>query len=80
MPPRKRPQNSDPVTSEVQVLIERVSASISVVDSAMMRAAAEDQDTAKDFYILDDVTPRYLKLRSLLDVVHASLSASLHDA
>jgi hypothetical protein len=74
------PPNSDPVTSEVRALVERVRASISVVESAMMRAATEDLDTAEDFFILDDVTPRYLRLRSLLDAVDAHLSAALHDA
>ena len=80
VPPRERPHSSDPITSEVQALIERVRASISVVESAMLRAVAEDLDSAKDFFILDDVTPRYLKLRSLLDAVDASLCTALHDA
>jgi len=80
VPPGERPQSSDPVTSEVLALIEHVSASIDLVDSAIMHAAAEDLDTAKDFFIMDDVSPRYLELRSLLDAVHASLRATLHDA
>jgi hypothetical protein len=77
--PRDQIQSSDPVVSDVRALIGRVRASISVVETAMKRTGPEDQDTASDFFILDDVTPRYVKLHSLLDAVHASLSAALHD-
>jgi len=80
VPPRERHRNSDPVTSELRDLIEHVSASIHVVDSAIKRAVAEDPDTAKDFFILDDISPRYRKIRLLLDAVHASLTATLDDA
>ena len=77
---RNRSYSSDPVVSEMHALIERVRASIGVVEIAMVRTGEPDQDTAGDFFILDDVTPRYQKLRSLLDAVDASLSAALHDA
>jgi hypothetical protein len=77
---RNRTHSSDPVVSEVRALIERVRASIGVVEIAMESTSGQELDTAEDFFVLDDVTPRYRKLRSLLDAVDASLSAALHDA
>jgi CRISPR/Cas system type I-B associated protein Csh2 (Cas7 group RAMP superfamily) len=78
--PRNEIQSSDPVVSDVRALIQRVRASIGLVEIAMTSTGRQDPDTADDFFILDDVTPRYLKLRSLLGAVDASLSAALHDA
>jgi len=68
----------DPVTSEVRALLQRVRASIHLVETAM-RADRDEPADSDDFFILDDVTPRYLNLRRLLDVVDASLCAALHD-
>lgn len=78
--PRDKTQSSDPVVCDVRALIQRVRASIGVVEVAIKSTGEQDLDTADGFFILDDVTPRYRKLRSLLDAVDASLSAALHDA
>jgi len=75
-------RSSDPVTGDISALIERVRASISLVEAAAGRADTEDHDTDgnEEFFILDDVSPRYSKLRTVLNAVEASLSAALHDA
>lgn len=81
LPPCGRNPDSDPVAADVRALILRVRASITVIESAMQQADLQhDGPDGEDYFILDDVTPRYLRLRSLLDAVDASLIAALHDA
>jgi hypothetical protein len=70
--------SSDPVMSDIRALLQRVRASIHVVETAM-NTDGDALGHSDDFFILDDITPRYLKLRRLLDVVDASLCAALHD-
>lgn len=60
--------------SDLRALLQRVHAGIGVVESAMKTANGEDSDTS-DAFVLDDITPRYLKLRCLLGEVDASLRA-----
>jgi hypothetical protein len=71
--------SSDPVMSEIHALLQHVRASIHVVEAAMNTDGDAPGDS-DDFFILDDITPRYLKLRRLLDVVDAGLCAALHDS
>ena len=73
-----RNPSPDPVTSEIGALLKHVRASIHVVETAMKSDA--ELGNSDDFFTLDDITPRYLKLRRLLDVVDASLCAALHDS
>jgi hypothetical protein len=82
VPTREGTRSSDPVACDISALIERVRASIGLVEAAMRRADTEDLDTDgnEEFFILDDVSPRYSKLRTVLNAVEASLSATLHDA
>jgi hypothetical protein len=42
----------------------------------MKTANGEDSNTSNAFFVLDDITPRYLKLRCLLGEVDASLRRS----
>jgi hypothetical protein len=68
----------DLVTSEVRALLQRVRASIDMVETAMKMD--DERVDSDDFFILDDITPRYLKLSRLLDFIEASLRAALHDS
>jgi hypothetical protein len=79
-PQDERNQSQDPVLSDIRALLQRVHASIGVVESAMQTTTGEDADTSDAFFVLDDITPRYLKLRFLLGEVDASLRAALHDS
>jgi hypothetical protein len=73
-------QGHDPVMSDLRALLLRVHASIGVVEDAMHTALGQDADASETFFVLDDITPRYLKLRFLLGEVDASLRAALHDS
>lgn len=52
------------VVSDLVSLIEHVQASVRLIESAIASEAAPDsQDATADVVVLDDVTPRYFKIR-----------------
>lgn len=60
-------------------LMERVKASMALVESALAREApAGDQETTAGIFVLDDVTPRYARARAALNACSAGLGAALH--
>lgn len=79
MPQDAGHRSHDPVLSDIRALLQHVHASIGVVENAMHSTTGADVDTSDKFFVLDDLTPRYQKLRCLLDEVDASLRAALHD-
>ncbi|MGJ4941479.1 hypothetical protein ACQR1W_12975 [Bradyrhizobium sp. HKCCYLS1011] len=52
---------------------------MSMVEAKLDCACSDDPNENDTFFILDDVTPRYLKLRRVLDAVNTSLQDALHD-
>ncbi|MFH1340511.1 MAG: hypothetical protein ABIL01_04740 [Pseudomonadota bacterium] len=66
------------IVSELVLLIEQVQAGLKQLDAAIARESASgSQDTAGNVYVLDDVTPRYVKASAALDTCNAGLGAAL---
>ena len=64
------------VVSDLVALIDRVQASITLIESAQARQGAAEAEFG-DVVVLDDVTPLYLKAGAALDACNASLNATL---
>jgi hypothetical protein len=64
------------VVSDLVSLIDRVQASIKLIESAQARQSAAEAEFA-DVVVLDDVTPLYAKAGAALDACNASLNATL---
>ena len=64
------------VASDLVSLIDRVQASIRLVETAQAREAAIDAQPA-DVVVLDDVTPLYAQASAALEACNASLTAAL---
>jgi hypothetical protein len=76
----ERQPAADPVISDVEALLHRIRASVGMLDTAMRGADADVPESSGDLFILDDVTPRYLKIRSILAAVDAKLHAALTES
>jgi len=60
-------------------LIERVQASMRLLDTAIAREATlGGQDLASNIVVLDDVTPRYVSANAALGTCKAGLGMALH--
>jgi hypothetical protein len=57
-------------------LIRRIQTSIGFGGLAMAAAGRDDEENA-DFFILDDVTPRYATVNAALNACHAALGEAL---
>ena len=67
------------VIADLASLIERVQASLAMIESAVAGEAATGlQDMASNVVVLDDVTPRYLKAGAALKACDAGLGIALH--
>ncbi len=64
------------VASDLVSLIDRVQASIRLVETAQAHEATADAQPA-DVVVLDDVTPLYAHASAALDACNASLTAAL---
>lgn len=67
------------IVSELVSLIEHVQASMELLEAAVARETAPgDQEPTGNVFVLDDVTPRYLKASAALSACNASLGVALH--
>jgi hypothetical protein len=67
------------VVSDLVSLIERVQASIKLIESAIARESPPgDLEAASNIVVLDDVTPRYVKAGAALNTCNAGLGVALH--
>jgi hypothetical protein len=68
------------IVSELVSLIENIQAGMKLLEAAINRETATDnQDAASNVFVLDDVTPRYVKANATLNACNASLGVALHD-
>ena len=66
------------IVSELVSLIEQVQAGLKQLEAAIARESASgSQDNACNVYVLDDVTPRYVKASAALDACNTGLGAAL---
>lgn len=67
------------VVADLASLIERIQASLTLIDAAVAQeASAAAHEMAANVFVLDDVTPCYLKAGAALRACDASLTAALH--
>jgi hypothetical protein len=67
------------IVSELASLIEHVQAGMKLLEAAIARELAPgDQDAVSNVFVLDDVSPRYVKANAALDACNASLRGALH--
>ena len=67
------------VVSDLVSLIERVRASMELIESAIAAEAPPgDQETTTNVVVLDDVTPRYARAHEALNTCNAGLGLALH--
>lgn len=67
------------IVSELVSLIEHMQAGMKQLEAAIARETAPGiQDTASNVYVLDDVTPRYVKANVALNACNAGLGVALH--
>jgi hypothetical protein len=73
--------DGDPsIVSELVSLIEYVRAGMKQLEATIARESAPgNQDAAGNVYVLDDVTPRYVKANAALNACHAGLGIALQD-
>jgi hypothetical protein len=64
------------VVSDLVSLIDRVPASMKLIETAQAQQAPADTELA-DVVVLDDVTPLYAQASAALDACNASLGAAL---
>lgn len=68
-----------PVVSDLLALIEHVQASMQLIEAAIAREAPPgNQEVAANVIVLDDVTPRYAKVKSALSTCSAGLGVAVH--
>ena len=67
------------IVSELASLIKHVQASMELLEASVARETAPgNQEAAGNVFVLDDVTPRYLKATAALSACNASLGVALH--
>ena len=67
------------VVADLASLIERIQASLTLIDAAVAQeASAALHEMTANVVVLDDVTPCYLKAGAALRACDASLAAALH--
>jgi hypothetical protein len=67
------------IVSDLKSLIDHVRASMKLIELVIAReASAGNQEIAAGVVVLDDVTPRYVKVNAALSACHAGLGVALH--
>jgi hypothetical protein len=67
------------IVSELVSLVEHVQAAMKQLDAAVAQEAAPgSEDAASNVFVLDDVTPRYVKANAALAACNAGLGVALH--
>jgi hypothetical protein len=67
------------IVLDIVSLIERVQASMKLIESAIaIEAPLSHPEIAANIVVLDDVTPRYLNARTALNTCNTSLVVTLH--
>jgi hypothetical protein len=67
------------VVTDLASLIERIQASIQMLEPGIARALPPGElETYDDVVVLDDVTPRYVRANTALDACRARLGVALH--
>lgn len=67
------------IVSELVLLIEHVQAGMKQLEAAIARESVPgNQDAAGNVFVLDDVTPRYVKASAALNACNAGLGVALH--
>jgi len=79
VPPDDGNDRDRTIASDLVSLIERVQASMKMIEAAIAREAAlGNQEVFSNVVVLDDVTPRYLRANAALNSSEAYLAAALH--
>ncbi len=74
-----RDDSYNSIISNLGSLIEQVRASMKLIESAITREASPgDQEAAANIVLLDDVTPRYVRVNAALNASHVGLGLALH--
>ena len=67
------------IVSELVTLVEHVQAGMKQLEAAIAgELAPGNQDAAGNVFVLDDVTPRYVKANAALNACNAGLGVALH--
>ena len=67
------------IVSDLVSLIDRVQASMKLIESAIAsEALVDNQEIAANVVVLDAVTPRYVEANAALTACNASLGLALH--
>jgi hypothetical protein len=67
------------MVSELVSLIEHVQAGVKQLEAVIARESAPgNHDAASNVFVLDDVTPRYVRANAALNACNASLGMALH--
>jgi hypothetical protein len=67
------------VVSDLVSLIEHVQASLKLIEAAIVRETPLcHEELAANVVVLDDVTPRYIKVNAALNACNAGLGLALH--
>jgi hypothetical protein len=67
------------VVTDLASLIERIQASIQMLEPVIARAlSAGELEADDDVVVLDDVTPHYVRANTALDACRARLGVALH--
>jgi hypothetical protein len=67
------------IVPELASLIRHVQTSMELLEASVAReTAAGNQEAVGNVFVLDDVTPRYLKATAALSACNASLGVALH--
>ena len=78
-PSGDRNDSNHAIVSQLISLIGQVQAGVKQLEAAIARESAPgNQDTAGNVYVLDDVTPRYVKANAALSACNAGLGVALH--
>ena len=66
------------IVSDLVSLIGHVQAGIKLLEAAIAREAASCKEEAAGVFVLDDVTPHYVKANAALNACNAALGVALH--
>ena len=67
------------IVSELLSLIQHIQASMKLLEAAIAgESASGNQEAAGNVFVLDDVTPRYVKANAALSACSAGLGVALH--
>ena len=77
--PEARHNNYRSIVSDLTALIVHVQASMQLIESAIVRETPTgNQEVGANVFVLDDVTPRFMKANATLRACNASLGEALH--